>query len=148
MRTRNFTYSTKNANEQQLRLIECTYHIYGFQNGELNGFIQFPSGKSIKAAQKIIGYPTSIPNKSTGDTQMTISQMENVWEQGDPPQRSRETVKSKNYNQSDELELLRKLIINHHEEMKEMMESLREERQLNVDIVKLLQEKFKFDNRG
>ena len=89
-RTRRFIYEYKNPDEgiiENLREIDCIYHIYGYKENVLHGFIIFKYTKTEKAASKTVGVGCI---KSTKDAMQSMNEIKNlakIWEKGDPPQR-------------------------------------------------------------
>ena len=92
MRKRKFCYSTKTPDEKKLQDVICSYHIYGFQNGELHGVIIFGYGKTVSAASSalcdsVISIDTDIIEKIS-----EIKTMSNVWENGPSPKKIQNIV--------------------------------------------------------
>jgi len=78
-RQRNFAYCIKNPDINVLRNISCKYHIYGYHNNELHGFIKFDNSRTLLSAETTIGHPVKIINRNiVKDEYNRILQMENV----------------------------------------------------------------------
>ena len=93
-RTRRFIYQCENPDKdvlQYLQDIDCMYHIYGYNETTLNGFIIFKYTKTEKAASKIVKFKCIKSVKDSIRSMTDIKNLMNIWENGESPQR----VKSK-----------------------------------------------------
>lgn len=139
MRSRNYIYCIKNPDINRLQSIECKYHIYGYLDGELHGYIHFMNTKTQIAAEKIIEYPIQHLETSLIDEKQRIMKMENVWEKGAISKRGRK----KSEQDLDEMVIKENLciqklcsvILQQQDENKRLQEKLEESLKKQVALV-------------
>jgi hypothetical protein len=83
MKGQNFIYSTTQPDIFRLQSIKSEFHIYGLQEGKIHGLVRFSAIKTLSAAKKIIGYPTSLLETDIRVEQEKISRMTDVYKKGD-----------------------------------------------------------------
>jgi hypothetical protein len=104
-RTRRFLYTCKNPNTDtinHLHEIDCSYHIYGYKENILHGFVIFKYTKTEKAASKIMKFGCMKTDKDAILCMNEIKHLSNIWEKGEPPQR----VKTKKITYDDAIAAL------------------------------------------
>jgi hypothetical protein len=126
-RQRNFKYCIKTPDINALQHISCKYHIYGYYNDELHGYISFSYSKTLNSVKSIIGDTViGINENMIKDEYNRISQMKNVWENGQISKRGR---KSKNNEDNNiEIKFLCNLLLKQQEEnIKQKEENIKQQ---------------------
>jgi hypothetical protein len=125
-RQRNFKYCVKNPDINTIQSISCKYHIYGYYDNELHGYISFSYSKTLSSVKNIIGDNVfGINENMVKDEYNKILQMENIWETGNISKRGR---KPKN---NIEVQFLCNLIMKQEEEKIKQQE---ENRRLQMEL--------------
>jgi hypothetical protein len=114
-RQRNFKYCIKTPDINTLQNISCKYHIYGYYNNELHGYISFSYSKTLSSVKSIIGDTViGINENMVKDEYNKILQMENVWENGKINKRGRKP--KNNPDNNIEVKFLCNLLLKQQEE--------------------------------
>jgi hypothetical protein len=133
-RSRSFRYIFEDPDEnvlKQLHAISCEYHIYGYENMTLKGFVLFKHTKTEKAVTKLLK-TTAYKIQTDSYTTMTeIKKNENIWEMGKTPKRMR-TKESSTDNLYDYLIQQNKTLIDNimNEKHKLQEENIKLQREL------------------
>jgi hypothetical protein len=114
-RQRNFKYCIKTSDINALQNISCKYHIYGYYNDEVHGYISFSYSKTLNSVKSIIGDTViGINENMVKDEYNKILQMENVWENGKINKRGRKP--KNNQDNNIEVKFLCNLLLKQQEE--------------------------------
>jgi len=84
-RTRKFEYNIEDIDRNHvdmLKEIDCKYHIIGFYNKNLYGFIYFNFTKTISAVEKLLSSTQIKCANKPRDSYVKIRKLDNVWEDG------------------------------------------------------------------